>query len=83
MEIRKTYVFKKDGVTGFACGYKPKDGEIIEEREILYAIDGFELYKDGEKIGGAVWLKDGDKKESYEELPVLNEDEEVEVEKEQ
>lgn len=83
MEIRITYVFKKDGVTGFACGYKPKNAEIVEEREILYATDGFELYKDGEKIGGAVWLKDGDKKESYEELPVLNEDEEVEGGEEQ
>lgn len=82
MEIRKTYVFKKDGATGFACGYKPKEGEIIEEREILYADEGKELYKGEELIGGVVWLKDT-KKADYTEKDIVIEEEQAEVEEEQ
>lgn len=57
MYIKKTYVFDKDGIIGYACGYIP-DGKIFEEREVLYAENGFELYKDDENVGSAVWLKD-------------------------
>lgn len=83
MYTKTTYKFKKDDVIGLACGYKPKDCEILEEWQILYAEQGFELFKGEEKIGLAVQLKDGDKKESYKELPILNEDEEVEGGEEQ
>ena len=82
MEIRKTYVFKKDGVTGFACGYKPKEGEIIEEREILYADEGKELWKGEELIGGAVWLKDTEKAD-YNEKDIVIKEAEGKVEEEQ
>lgn len=83
MYTKITYKFKKDDVIGLACGYEPKDCEILEEIKILYAEQGFELFKGEEKIGSAVQLKDGDKKESYKELPILNEDEEVEGGEEQ
>ena len=67
MHIKTTYIFIKDGVKGMACGYKPA-GEILEERPILYAEDGYTLYKDDEEIGGAGWLKDGDVQENYHEV---------------
>ena len=82
MFTKITYVFKKNGVTGFACGYKPKEGEIIEEREILNDDEGKELYKGEEKIGGAVWLKDT-KQSDYTEKDIVIEEEQAEVEEEQ
>lgn len=57
MYIKKTYVYENNGIKGYACGYIP-EGNIIEEREVLYADDGFEIYKGEENIGSAVWLKD-------------------------
>lgn len=71
MYIKITYIFIKDGVKGMACGYKPENATILEERVILHAEDGYTLYKGEEEVGGAVWLKDGDSQENYheEELP--------------
>ena len=63
-----TYIFEKDGVKGMACGYKPENVTILEERVILHAEDGYTLYKGDEEVGGAVWLRDGDVQENYHEL---------------
>lgn len=71
-----TYIFEKDGVKGMACGYKPENVTILEERVILYPEDGKELMKDEERFG-AVWLRDGDVQENYVEVDPLPEPEEI------
>lgn len=78
MYITITYVYEKDGVIGYACGYKP-DGTIIEERTVLNPEATFELERisDKERLS-AVWLKDGDKQENYIEVP-LEEDSDKEI----
>lgn len=63
-----TYIFEKDGVKGMACGYKPKNVTILEERVILHAEDGYTLYKGEEEVGGAVWLITGDTIDNYHEV---------------
>lgn len=63
MEIRTTYVCNG----AIYCGFKPEGVEILEERQILYPKDGYELIKDGERFS-CVWLKDGDSQENYEEI---------------
>lgn len=71
MYTKTTYVYEKDGIIGYACGYKPEDVTILEERPILYSEVGFELERisDGERMS-AVWLKDGDTKENYREVEI-------------
>ena len=71
MYIKTTCVYEKDGIIGYACGYKPEGDNvtILEEREILYPEDGYEPERisDKEKFS-AVWLKGEDKKENYSEV---------------
>lgn len=75
MHIKITYIFIKDGVKGMACGYKPAS-EILEERPVLYAEDGYTLYKGEEEVGGAVWLVTGDTIDNYTEKELPPEPEE-------
>lgn len=62
-----TYVGTLDGVAGIWCGFKPEGAIITEERTVLHAEKGYVLYKGDEKIGTAVWLKDGDTQDNYTE----------------
>ena len=64
MEIITTYVSEN----GLYCGFKPKDVEIKEERQVLRADKGFELLDKDGKLYSSVWLKDGDVKENYIEV---------------
>lgn len=65
MEIRITYVTNG----AIYCGFKPEGVEVIEEREVLYPAEGYELERDGERFS-CVWLKDGDVQENYTEVKI-------------
>lgn len=65
MYMSKLYKYEKDGVVG--VGLLPEGATVLEEMDILSAEEGYELVKDGERIGSSVWLKDGDTQENYEE----------------
>lgn len=73
MYTKITYKFKKDDVIGLACGYEPKDCEILEEIKMLYAEPDFELYKGEEKIGTAARLEDGESEKDYAEKEIEKE----------
>lgn len=68
MYMSKLYKYEKDGVVG--VGLLPEGATIIEEMDILNAEEGFELVKDGERIGSSVWLKAGDSEANYSEVEV-------------
>ena len=71
MEIKITYVGKLNGVNGMWCGFKPEGAVIEEEREVLYPAEGYSLRRIAtQEVFSAVWLKDGDVKENYEEIPM-------------
>lgn len=65
MEIRTTYVC--DGA--MYCGFKPEGVEVIEERQILYPADGYDLERisDKERLS-CVWLHDDDSRDNYTEI---------------
>lgn len=68
MKSKKTYIFKKDGHTGMACGFKPKGVEIVDEILVIYAKEYYHFEKDGIDFGGTVVIKDGDSAENYIEV---------------
>ena len=69
MKIKITYIGTLDGISGMWCGFYPEGAVITEERQVLYPLDGCSLRKiaTGE-IFSAVWLKDGDTQDNYEEI---------------
>lgn len=70
MEIKVTYIGTLDGAQGMWCGFCPEGAIIIEERQVLYPNEGYSLKRIAtEEILSAVWLKDGDIQENYEEVP--------------
>ena len=71
MEIRITYIGTLDGTPGMWCGFCPEEAVITEERNVLYPAEGYSLKRiSTEEIFSAVWLKDGDTQENYEEVPM-------------
>lgn len=76
MKIKTTYIGKKNGITGFYCGFKPEDPEIeiIEERNILYPEgENMELQNiETEERFSCVWLKDGDSQDNYQEVEIID-----------
>jgi hypothetical protein len=66
MYMSKLYKYEKDGIVG--VGLLPEGATIIEEMDILNAEEGYELIKDGERIGSSVWLKDGESEGNYTEI---------------
>lgn len=70
MEIRITYICNG----AIYCGFKPDGVEVLEEREVLYPAEGYELERitDKERLS-SVWLKDGDVKENYIEVKAKEE----------
>ena len=66
MFIKITYIC--DGA--IYCGFRPEDANVLEERQVLYAEEGYELLRlsDRENMGNSVWLKDGDIQENYIEI---------------
>ena len=79
MEIRNSYVFIKDGVTGITNGQVPEGAEIIETRAVLYPAEDMELMNKvtGERYS-AVWLHNGDTQENYIEVEIEEQGEENE-----
>lgn len=73
MLIKETYIYKKDDKIGYACGYKPKEGDIIEIKRVLYAEEGFELYKENKNYGNFVVLDSDDSQDSYSEKEIVEE----------
>lgn len=65
MHIKITYICNG----AIYCGFKPDGVEVLEEREVLYPAEGYELERitDKERLP-SVWLKDGDVKENYIEV---------------
>ena len=71
MQIRVTYIGTLDGIPGMWCGFCPEEAVITEERNVLYPAEGYSLKRiSTEEIFSAVWLKDGDTQENYEEVPM-------------
>ncbi len=69
MEIKRTYIGILDGKRGFFCGFKPANLILEEEREVLCPSENKLLVrKSNEEIFSAVWLKNGDQPENYEEI---------------
>ena len=69
MFITKSYKYNKSGVT-YVSGNLPEDATLIEIMDILNADEGYELAKDGERIGTSVWLKSGDSQDNYTQLTI-------------
>lgn len=60
-----------DGVAGIWCGFKPEEAVIEEERQVLYPKEGCSLRRIAtQEVFSAVWLKDEDRQENYEEIPM-------------
>ena len=71
MQIKVTYIGTLDGIPGMWCGFCPEEAVITEERNVLYPAEGYSLKRIAtEEIFSAVWLKDGDTQENYEEVPM-------------
>lgn len=68
MFLSKCYKYEHNGIVG--VGLLPEGATIIEEMDILNADEGYELVKDGERVGSSVWLKDGDTQDNYSEVEV-------------
>lgn len=68
MYMSKLYKYEHNGIVG--VGLLPEGATVLEEMDILNAEEGFELVKDGERIGSSVWLKDGDTQENYSEIEI-------------
>lgn len=66
MEIKTTYVCNG----AMYCGFKPENVEVIEERQVLYPAEGYELQDKAGNRFSAVWLKDGDTQDNYVEVEV-------------
>lgn len=69
MFITKSYKYNKGGIT-YVSGNLPEDATLIEIMDILNAEEGYELVKDGERIGTSVWLHNGDTQDNYSEVEV-------------
>ena len=67
MFITKSYRYMKNGIE-YVSGTLPEDATLTEIMDILNADEGFELVKNGERIGTSVWLHDGDTQENYREV---------------
>ena len=65
MEIKTTYICEG----AMYCGFKPEDVEVIEERQVLYPSEGYELQDKAGNSYSAVWLHDGDTENNYIEIP--------------
>lgn len=63
------YKYEKDG-TIYVSGKLPEGATVLETMDILNADEGYELVKDGERVGTSVWLKDGDTQDKYSEIEV-------------
>ena len=71
MYIKITYVGTLDGKEGMWCGFLPEGVIVEEERPILYPEEGYSLRRISTlEVFSSVWLKDGDVKENYEEIPM-------------
>ena len=70
MYIKITYIGTLDGSNGMWCGFLPDGVVVEEEREVLYPEENYSLRRiSTQEVFSAIWLKDGDKKENYEEIP--------------
>ena len=69
MFITKSYRYMKNGIE-YVSGTLPEDATLTEIMDILNAEEGFELVRNGERIGTSVWLKDGDSENNYSEVEV-------------
>lgn len=71
MQIKNSYYIKRgDNYIWLRVGIEPDPtDEIIEERPILFAEDGYDLIRisDEENMGSGLWLHNGDLKENYRE----------------
>lgn len=71
MNIKNSYYVKRGDVfLWLRVGLEPEPtDEIIEERPILFAEDGYDLIRiaDEENIGSSIWLHNGDVQENYRE----------------
>ena len=71
MEVKITYIGTLNDTPGMWCGFCPEEAVITEERQVLYPAEGYSLKKIAtEEIFSAVWLKDGDTQDNYEEVPM-------------
>ena len=70
MKIQKSYIYKKDGIIGIACGYEPKGVEVVETKLILMAEGDCKLFKDDENVGGEVIIADESEKDLYTEKEI-------------
>ena len=69
MYITQCYKYEKDGII-YVSGNVPEGATVLETMDILNADEGYELVKDGERIGTSVWLKYGDSEDNYSEVEV-------------
>lgn len=60
----------------YVGGPVPEGAEVLETLNILNADEGFDLVRvsDDENVGNSVWLRDGDTKENYKEVEVVDDD---------
>jgi len=78
MIIKDTYYIKRDNTylwTGTDFEILTTD-KVIEKRPMLFADECKTLFKDGEEVGQAIWLKDCDTQDNYTEQDVVEESEE-------
>lgn len=56
----------------YVSGTLPENATLTEILNILNADEGYELVKNGERIGTSVWLHDGDSQENYSEVEIID-----------
>ena len=71
MFITKSYRYMRNGIE-YVSGTLPENATLTEILNILNADEGYELVKNGERIGTSVWLHDGDSQENYSEVEIID-----------
>lgn len=71
MNIKVTYIGTLNEIRYIWCGFYPEGAIIEEERQVLYPEVGNSLRRIAtQEVFSSVWLKDGDTQENYEEIPM-------------
>ena len=70
MQVENSYYIERNGIDiWLKQGVEPEPTDtVLEVRQVLLADEGKVLVKDGQEVGMAIWLQNGDIKENYTEI---------------
>jgi hypothetical protein len=75
MHITKYYKYNEDEIVKVS-GNLPENVVVLEEMDILYAEDGYELVRisTNENVSDCIWLHNNDVSENYKEIKIEEEE---------